>query len=70
MRIDLLAPGPAFAYAFANRKREYGIHPIAIDPKGDKVMRVTAQTAKIESGAVRISKRTAGIPRGAIVLAF
>jgi phage terminase large subunit-like protein len=36
-------------------KRE-NIHAIAIDPQGDKVMRMNAQTARIEAGSVFLPK--------------
>ena len=52
-------------------KRE-GIHAIAVDPKGDKLMRMNAQTARIEAGSVlfpqpsalarRIPRRDSGLP--------
>ena len=33
------------------------IHAIAVDPEGDKVMRMNAQTARIEAGAVSLPSR-------------
>jgi predicted phage terminase large subunit-like protein len=35
------------------------IHPIAVDPAGDKVMRMNQQTARIESGSVWLPKQAA-----------
>ena len=40
-------------------KRDFQIHPIAIDPEGDKVMRMSTQTAKLESGSVFLPRRAA-----------
>ena len=40
-------------------KRDYQIRPIAIDPVGDKIIRMAAQTAKIESGAIYLPRRAA-----------
>lgn len=37
--------------------RRQDIHPIAINPEGDKVMRMSAQTAPIEAGAVHLPAR-------------
>ena len=37
-------------------RREH-IHTIAINPEGDKAMRMNAQTARIEAGAVSLPKR-------------
>ena len=37
-------------------KRE-GIHAIAVDPDGDKIMRMNAQTARIEAGSVVLPRR-------------
>jgi predicted phage terminase large subunit-like protein len=34
-----------------------GIHPIRVDPDGDKVMRMNAQTARIEAGSVLLPKQ-------------
>jgi predicted phage terminase large subunit-like protein len=39
--------------------RDQYIFPIAVRPSGDKVMRMHAQTARIESGAVFLPKRAA-----------
>ena len=33
------------------------IHPIGVDPEGDKIMRMAAQTAHIEAGAVHLPAR-------------
>jgi predicted phage terminase large subunit-like protein len=33
------------------------IRPIEVDPEGDKIMRMTAQTAQIEAGAVHLPAR-------------
>jgi predicted phage terminase large subunit-like protein len=33
-----------------------GIHAIGVDPEGDKVMRMNAQTARIEAGAVSLPR--------------
>lgn len=38
-------------------KREFSIHPVPISPIGDKVMRMNAQAARIESGAVHLPRR-------------
>jgi predicted phage terminase large subunit-like protein len=38
-------------------KQEYRIHPIPIQPMGDKVMRMSAQTAKLEAGSVFLPSR-------------
>jgi predicted phage terminase large subunit-like protein len=37
--------------------RRQGIHPIGIHPEGDKVMRMSAQTAQIEAGAVHLPRQ-------------
>lgn len=37
--------------------RRQNIHPIAVDPEGDKIMRMSAQTAPIEAGAVHLPTR-------------
>jgi len=37
-------------------KRE-NIYPVAVDPDGEKVMRMNAQTARIEAGSVMLPKR-------------
>ena len=37
-------------------KRE-GIHPIPVDPEGEKIMRMNAQTARIEAGSVLLPRR-------------
>ena len=37
-------------------KRE-GINAIAVDPEGDKTMRMNAQTARIESGSVLLPRQ-------------
>ena len=34
-----------------------GIHAVAVDPEGDKVMRMNAETARIEAGAVSLPRR-------------
>lgn len=34
--------------------RRQNIHPIAVEPEGDKIMRMSAQTAPIEAGAVHL----------------
>lgn len=34
-----------------------GLYPVAIDPEGDKIMRMYGQTAKIESGAVHLPEQ-------------
>ena len=34
--------------------RRENIHPIGVDPDGDKIMRMAAQTAPIEAGAVHL----------------
>jgi hypothetical protein len=38
---------------------DYDIPAVAIRPEGDKVMRMSAQTAKIEAGAVHLPHHTA-----------
>ncbi len=38
-------------------KRDGVVRPIAIQPEGDKVTRMSAQTAKIEAGYVLLSER-------------
>ena len=42
-------------------KREFQIHPIAIDPEGDKVMRMAAQSARIEAGTVYLPRKAAWV---------
>jgi predicted phage terminase large subunit-like protein len=37
--------------------RRDGVHAIAVDPSGDKVMRMNAQTARIEAGSVVLPRR-------------
>jgi predicted phage terminase large subunit-like protein len=37
--------------------RGAGIHAIAVDPAGDKVMRMNEQTARIEAGSVSLPKQ-------------
>lgn len=37
-------------------KRE-GIHAISVDPDGEKIMRMNAQTARIEAGSVLLPRR-------------
>jgi predicted phage terminase large subunit-like protein len=37
-------------------KRE-NIHPVAVDPDDEKVMRMNAQTARIEAGSVLLPRR-------------
>jgi len=37
--------------------RNDGIHAVAVDPEGDKVMRMNAETARIEGGAVSLPRR-------------
>jgi predicted phage terminase large subunit-like protein len=37
--------------------RNDGIHAVAVDPEGDKVMRMNAETARIEAGAVSLPRR-------------
>jgi len=37
--------------------RRDGVHAIAVDPSGDKVMRMKAQTARIEAGSVVLPRR-------------
>jgi predicted phage terminase large subunit-like protein len=51
-------------------KRE-NIYPVAVDPDGEKVMRMNAQTARIEAGSVLLPKRASWLDefRGEI-LAF
>jgi predicted phage terminase large subunit-like protein len=38
-------------------KRDHHIHPVAIDPEGEKIIRMTAQTARIEAGCVSLPRR-------------
>ena len=38
-------------------RQNNNIHAIAIDPEGDKAMRMNAQTARIEAGAVCLPKQ-------------
>ena len=42
--------------------RQYGIGAIAIDPVGDKVMRMAAQAAKIEAGMVYLPRKASWLP--------
>ena len=37
--------------------RRDSIHAVGVDPEGDKVMRMNAQTARIEAGAVALPSR-------------
>jgi predicted phage terminase large subunit-like protein len=37
--------------------RQNGVHSIAINPEGDKTMRMNAQTARIEAGAISLPKQ-------------
>jgi predicted phage terminase large subunit-like protein len=37
--------------------RRDGVHAIAVDPSGDKVMHMNAQTARIEAGSVVLPRR-------------
>jgi len=39
--------------------RRENIHPIGINPEGDKIMRMAAQTAPIEAGAIHLPARAA-----------
>ena len=39
--------------------RRDGIHAVAVDPEGDKLMRMNAETARIEAGAVSLPRRAA-----------
>lgn len=39
--------------------RRQDIHPIGVDPEGDKIMRMAAQTAPIEAGAVHLPMHAA-----------
>jgi predicted phage terminase large subunit-like protein len=41
--------------------RRQNIHPIGVNPEGDKVMRMAAQTAPIEAGAVHLPTRAGWI---------
>src|SRR5262245_54496876 len=54
----MVAVSMAFPSLATNLKRE-GVHAIPIDPDGEKIMRMNAQTARIEAGSVLLPHRAA-----------
>jgi predicted phage terminase large subunit-like protein len=51
-RYSLLIENKGSGMSLIQELKRDGVHAIAINPEGDKVMRMTAQTSRIESGGV------------------
>ena len=54
---SLLVENKGSGMSLVQDLRGEGIHAVAVDPEGDKIMRVHAQTARIEGGAVHLPRR-------------
>jgi predicted phage terminase large subunit-like protein len=73
-RCNLLIENKGSGMSLIQDLRQYGIGAIAMDPIGDKVMRMAAQAAKIEAGMVYLPRKASwltefqreimGFPRG------
>src|SRR5829696_9186714 len=53
----LLIENKGSGMSLVQNLRRDGVHAIAVDPSGDKVMRMKAQTARIEAGSVVLPRR-------------
>jgi predicted phage terminase large subunit-like protein len=54
---DLLIENKGSGMSLIQDLRDQNIHAVAIDPIGDKVMRMNQQTARVEAGAVSLPKQ-------------
>jgi predicted phage terminase large subunit-like protein len=53
----LLIENKGSGMALIQELKQQNIHAIAVDPEGDKIMRMNAQTARIEAGSVSLPSR-------------
>jgi predicted phage terminase large subunit-like protein len=51
---DLLIEKKGSGLSLIQDLRRHNIHPVAVEPEGDKVLRMVAQTSPIEAGAVHL----------------
>jgi len=58
-RYELVIENKGSGMSLIQDLRDENIHAIKVDPEGDKVMRMNAQTARIEAGSVSLP-RSAG----------
>ena len=54
---DLLIERKGSGLSLIQDLRRHNIHPLPVDPEGDKVLRMVAQTSPIEAGAVHLPGR-------------
>ena len=56
-RCELLIENKGSGMSLIQELKRENIHALAIDPQGDKIMRMNAQTARIEAGSVFLPSR-------------
>jgi len=56
-RYELVIENKGSGMSLIQELKRENIYPVAVDPDGEKVMRMNAQTARIEAGSVMLPKR-------------
>jgi predicted phage terminase large subunit-like protein len=56
-RYELVIENKGSGMSLIQELKQENIYPVAVDPDGEKVMRMNAQTARIEAGSVLLPKR-------------